>query len=182
MTTSTHRPPATVTCSSARSGTTLCPFVHRLPAARTERVATVHRRSGTSKLSQQCGCCAIGGQGSLSGFLIGSITFYSIHVYNTAQGEYATGHRTTLTLLNKQSISGVQIGFEGRNYIMLVGNTKEEIDASLVGPFNPEVARSATGESLNRKAQAPTRAVPQHPPRPAPKLLRAIGRTDAKGP
>lgn len=114
--------------------------------------------------------------------LIGSITFYSIHVYNAAQGEYATGHRTTLTLLNKQSISGVQIGFEGRNYIMLVGNTKEEIDASLVGPFNPEVARSATGESLNRKAQAPTRAVPQHPPRPAPKLLRAIGRTDAKGP
>lgn len=114
--------------------------------------------------------------------LIGSVTFYSIHTYNAAQGQYAAGHRTTLTLLNKQSISGVQIGFEGRNYIMLVGNTKEEIDASLVGSFNPEVARSAAAESLNRRAQTPTRVVPRRLPRPAPKLPRATGQTEAKDP
>jgi len=60
------------------------------------------------------------------------LTIYFIVHYNARQRKYTEEHQSVLTLSDGYVFRGVLIGYEGKNYVIIVEGNKELIDASLV--------------------------------------------------
>ncbi|MGI4791073.1 MAG: hypothetical protein ACRYFS_19780 [Janthinobacterium lividum] len=72
------------------------------------------------------------------------LTFQTISGFNEKQGTYAEKHQKVLALTNGDVVKGIPIGYDGKNYVMMVKGDKEEIDAALVTTIQASPVVSVT--------------------------------------